>query len=43
VQALLDAKAQVNTKMKNGQTALDLASAGGHTKVIALLRKAGAN
>jgi ankyrin repeat protein len=42
VRALLGAKADVNAKMDNGQTALMMASQGGHQEVVELLKSAGA-
>jgi ankyrin repeat protein len=42
VRALIDAKADVNAKTKDGQTALGLASSRGHAAVAQLLRQAGA-
>jgi ankyrin repeat protein len=42
VRALIDAHANVNAKMPNGQSALDLALSQGRTQVAAMLRQAGA-
>jgi ankyrin repeat protein len=40
VQALLDKSADVSAKSNNGATALNLATAGGHVDVMALLVQA---
>jgi uncharacterized protein len=42
VQALIDAKADVNAKARNGDTPLSKASEKGHQQVVELLKKAGA-
>jgi uncharacterized protein len=41
VQALLDARADVNAKNNDGQTAFDLATRGGHEDVAEFLRQYG--
>jgi ankyrin repeat protein len=43
VQVLLDAKADVNAKAVNGDTALSKASEKGYPEVVQLLKKAGAH
>jgi ankyrin repeat protein len=43
VEALLAARADVNLRNRKGQTALTIAMRAGHTAIVRLLKRAGAN